>query len=191
MSAWLQSYNQLNETQQLNIQRWLHLNKFIANTLNIPEKQWFEEYLGECMAKPLDYSFMEATLPGFKGVDIPGQGESFTKELDPTSFLGPKVPLRAQNNMGKLSPELQDQISTLLEKGEPEQVKLKPADVAQLQKTFSSVKPLAKLKRPNFRKLILGRDFATNEVTMTIEGQEEILRQNVMEFGAVLSRKLH
>ena len=191
MSAWLQSYNQLNETQQLNIQRWLHLNKFIANTLNSPEKQWFEEYLGDCMAKPLDYSFMEATLPGFKCVDIPGQGESFTKELDPTSFLGPKVPLRAQNNMGKLSPELQDQIPTLLEKGEPEQVKLMPADVAQLQKMFSSVKPLAKLKRPNFRKLILGRDFATNEVTMTIEGQEEILRQNVMEFGAVLSRKLH
>ena len=93
--------------------------------------------------------------------------------------------------MGKLSPELQDVIASMLENGEPSTIKLKPADVAQLQKMFSSVKTLAKLKRPNFRKLILGRDLAKNEMTLTIEDGDEILRTNVMEFGAVLSRKLH
>ena len=191
MSAWLESYKKLSEPQQVNVQRWLHLNKFIANTLNVDEKQWFEEYIGACMAQPLDYSFMEATIPGFSGIEVPGQGESFTKALDPTAFLGPKVALRAQNNMGKLSPELQDSVAQMLETGEPASAKLKPADVAQLQKMFSSVKALAKLKRPNFRKLILARDLATNDMTLTIEGSDEILRINVMEFGAVLSRKLH
>jgi len=191
MSAWVESYNQLSEAQQVNVQRWIHLNKFIARTLKIPEQQWFESYIGDCMAKPLDYSFMEATIPGFSGIDVPGQGESFTKEMDPTDFLGPKVALRAQNNMGKLSSNLQDLIAQILETGEPGSTKLNPADVAQLQKMFSSVKALAKLKRPNFRKLILARDLATDDMTLSIEGSDEILRMNVMEFGAVLSRKLH
>ena len=190
MSKWLEGYNQLSEAQQVNVQRWIHLNKFIANTLKIDERKWFEAYLGEAMANPLDYSFMEATIPGFSGIDVPGQGESFTVAADP-SFSGPKVPLRAANNMGKLSPQLQDTISTMLETGAPESSKLKPADVAQLQKIFGSQKTLAKLKRPDFRKLVLARDPATDEMTLTVDGGSEVLRANIMEFSAVLSRKLH
>lgn len=190
MSAWTESYNQLSEAQQVNVQRWIHLNKFIARTLNVPEKQWFEDYIGECMAKPLDYGFMEVTIPGFSGIAVPGQGESFTTATDPSAVLGPRVALRAQNNLGKLSPDLQDQIARFLETGESDPVKLKPADVAQLQKMFSSVKALAKLKRPSFRKLTLARDLATDDMTLTVEGAEEIMRTNLMEFAAVMSRKL-
>ncbi len=190
MSKWLEGYNQLSEAQQVNVQRWIHLNKFIANTLRIDERKWFEEYLGEAMANPLDYSFMEATIPGFDGIEVPGQGESFSSGTDP-AFMGPKVALRAENNMGKLSPDLQDAIAGMLENGEPEVMKLKPADVAQLQKIFRSHKGLAKLKRPDFRKLSIRRDLATSEMVLAVEGDGEVLRANIMEFSAVLSRKLH
>ena len=190
MSDWLRGYEALPENKKVNVQRWLHLNKFIANTLKIPEQKWFEGYLGEAMANPLDYSFMEATIPGFSGLEVPGQGESFTKSVDIGGFTGPKVPLRAENNMGKLSPDLQDAIAGMLEQAEPESVRLKPADVAHLQKMFPGHKPLAKLKRPLFRKLQLLRDLATDEIALAVDDGDEVLRVNVMEFGAVLGRKL-
>lgn len=191
MSEWLKGYEQLSEEKKVNVQRWIHLNKFIANTLKIPEQKWFEEYIGNAMKTPLDYSFMESTIPGFAGVDVPGQGETFSMGIDPGGFSGPKVPLRAQNNMGRLSPALQDAIASMLETGEPERLKLSPSDVAQLQKIFRGEKALAKLKRPSFRKVSVQRDLATDEMVLNVEGEGEILRMNVMEFGAVMSRQLH
>jgi len=190
MSGWRQSYEQLSDEQKVNVQRWIHLNKFIANTLKIPEPKWFEEYVGHAMQYPFDYSFMEATLPGFAGLEVPGQGESFTKGMDLTGFAGPKVPLRAENNLGKLSPDLQDAIAGMMESGEPERVKLLPSDVAQLQKILPGEKPLARLKRQDFRSVELARDLASGELVLSAN-DAELFRMNVMEFGAVMSRKLH
>ena len=188
MSEWLRSYERLPEASKVNVQRWMHLNKFIANTLRIPEQTWFETYLGDAMKDPLDYRFMEACIPGLSGAALPGEGESFELGAEFGGFDGPKVPLRAENNMGKLSPDLQDTIASMLEAGEPEAVKLSPADVAQLQKMFRSERRLAKLKRPNFRKLTLARE--ADEMTLQITGGDEILRMNLMEFSAILSRPL-
>ena len=190
MSEWARAFEALSEEQKVNVQRWIHLNKFIARTLKVPEQAWFETYLGEAMANPLDYSFMEPTFPGFSGMEVPGQGESFTKGFDPSALVGPKVAIRAENNLGRLSPELQDAIAGMLEKGEPESVHLVASDVAQLQKMFPGQKGLAKLKRPDFKKLSLARDLASDDMVLGVAGGDEVLRLNVMEFGAVMSRKL-
>ncbi|MBI2375377.1 MAG: hypothetical protein HYV07_15385 [Deltaproteobacteria bacterium] len=187
MSTWLEAYESLPEESKVNVQRWIHLNKFIARTLKIDEKAWFEEWVGWAMQNPLDYSFMEACIPGFVGMD---QEESFVRGLDAGQTATPRVPLRAKNNLGRLSPELQDAIAGMLEKGEPERTSLTPADVAQLQKIFSSQKELAKLKRPDFRKLTLVRDFATDDLVLSVGDGPEVLRLNLMEFSAVMGRAL-
>lgn len=189
VSAWLEAYEQLPEEIQGRVQRWLHLQKFISQTLKIPWEKWVEHYLGYCMEHPFDYSFMEATFPSFAGFDGPtGQGVSFSKEIDPATALVARVPLRAQNNMGKLSPDLQDALGGMLEVGDPSATRLLPADVVHLQKMFPKEKALAKLKRKDFRKLTIERD--GDDVVVEVEGGDELLRLNVLEFSAVMSRAL-
>lgn len=185
MSDWLQGYEALSEERKVNVQRWLHLNKFIAKTLRIDERAWFEDYVGGAMQAPFDYSFMLETIPGFQGLDASGQGESFTRGMEPGLFSGPAVALRAKNNMGKLSPQLQDALAGLIERGEPPALGLLPGDVAHLQKMFPGARGLAKLKRSEFRGVQLERD--EDDVTMSVAGGE-ILRINVLEFATVLSR---
>ncbi|MFO0728595.1 MAG: hypothetical protein U1E65_32765 [Myxococcota bacterium] len=189
MATWTEGYNALPDEAKVNVQRWIHLNKFIAQTLKIDELKWFEGYLGEAMAQPFDYSFMGETMPGLSGLGLEGKGEVFTRGMEPGGFVGPRVPLRAKNNMGRLSPALQDALAGLIEQGEPSSVALSPADVATLQKIFPTAKGLAKLKRPDFRSVALGRDMSAQEVTMSA-ASGELLRMNVMEFAAVLSRAL-
>ncbi len=187
MGTWLEAYESLSEESKANVQRWIHLNKFIARTLRIEERAWFEDWVGGAMRNPMDYSFMEACIPGFVGI---GQEESFVRGLDSGQSATPRVPLRAKNNLGRLSPELQDAIASMLEKGEPDSTSLTPADVAQLQKIFANQKELAKLKRPDFRKLRLSVDLATQDLVLAVEGGAEVLRMNPAEFSAVMSRAL-
>jgi hypothetical protein len=189
VSAWLEAYERLPEDAQARVKRWLHLQKLIAQTLRLSWEEWIEQYLGYAMAHPFDYRFMEATFPAFTGIEAdPGQGASFTKELDPATALTARVPLRAKNNLGRLSPELQDAIAGMLERGEPSVTKLVPADVVHLQKIFLKEKALAKLKKKDFKALTLERD--GDDILITLEGGEEILRMNVLEFGATMSKAL-
>lgn len=186
MTSWIEAYQALDEPRKVNVQRWLHLNKFIAQTLRVDERAWFEDYLGGVMNAPFDYSFMAETIPGLVGLEL--DGETFTRGADPSGFSGPRVPLRSKNNLGKLSPELQDALSGLLERGEPMQAGLTPQDVATLQKIFPGAKGLAKLKRPDFRGVQILRE--ADEVAMRAPSGEEILRINVLEFAGVMSRTL-
>jgi hypothetical protein len=189
MADWLQGYEALSEERKVNIQRWIHLNKFIARTLRVDERAWFEDYVGGAMQAPFDYGFMADTAPEVSGHEAIGSGETFSRGLEPGAMVGPRVPLRAKNNMGRLSPQLQDTLAGLLERGEPSSVSLIPADVAQLQKIFPSAKGLAKLKRPDFRSVRIERDPVNDDVMMSA-GQTELLRVNLLEFAAVMSRAL-
>jgi hypothetical protein len=189
VSSWIESYEALDEARQVNVQRWLHLNKFIAHTLKIDERAWFEDYLGGAMQRPFDYGFMADTIPGLTGLGLEGAGETFTRGIEPGGFVGSKVALRARNNMGRLSPPLQDALAGLLERGEPSAVALLPSDVATLQKIFPSAKGLAKLQRKDFRSVGLARDAATDELVMT-GPPGELVRINVLEFAGVLARPL-
>lgn len=189
MAGWLESYNQLTEEQQDRVQRWLHLNKFIAHTLRIPWNDWVDKHLTPCMQKPMDYSFMEATIAELGGLGVEGRGASFSSGMDPSTRLVRRVPLRARNNLGRLSPELQDRIAQLLERADRPRLKLVAADVAMLQKIFPAEKTLGRLKKPDFRKVEIFRD--EDDLVLLIEGRgEEILRLNVLEVSAVLSRAL-
>jgi hypothetical protein len=187
MTSWIEGYEALDEARKINVQRWMHLNKFIAHTLKIDERAWFEDWVGDAMRQPFDYGFMADTFPGLTGLNL--DSETFTRGMDPgAAFAGPRIPLRAKNNLGRLSAELQDALAGLLERGEPMSAGISPQDVATLQKIFPSAKGLAKLKRPDFRGVQIAR--AGDDVTMTGPGGDEILRVNVMEFAAVMSRVL-
>jgi hypothetical protein len=189
VSAWLEAYERLPEDAQARVKHWLHLQKLIAQTLRLSWEEWIEKYLGYAMEHPFDYRFMQATFPAFAGVDAePGQGASFTTQMDPATALTARVPLRAKNNLGRLSPELQDAIGAMLETGEPSSVKLLPADVVHLQKIFLKEKSLAKLKKKDFKALTLERD--GDDIFISLEGGEELLRINVLEFGATMSKAL-
>ncbi|MCK6547247.1 hypothetical protein L6R52_15455 [Myxococcota bacterium] len=189
MPSWAESYEELSEEQQARVQRWLHLNKFIAHALNLTWKDWVDKYLAPAMEKPMDYAFLEAVLTDFQGLGLEGQGVTFSKSVDPSTRAISRVPLRAKNNLGRLSPELQDAIAGMLEKGAPERAKLTPADAAMLQKIFPGEKKLAKLPKPAFRKLSLARD--EDDVVLEVEDEADpVLRQTVVEFGAVMSRTL-
>lgn len=190
MASWIEGYEALDEARKVNVQRWMHLNKFIANTLRIDERAWFEEWLAGVMAAPFDYGFMADTIPDASGLasGLGLDGETFSRGTDPGGFSGPRVALRAKNNLGKLSPELQDALSGLLERGDPMNAGLSPQDVASLQKIFPTAKGLAKLKRPDFRGVQIARE--GDEVTMRAPSGDEILRINVLEFAGVMSRTL-
>lgn len=186
MASWIEAYESLDETRKVNVQRWMHLNKFIAQTLRLDERAWFEDWLGGVMAAPFDYGFMADTMPNTAGLDL--DGETFSRGTEPGAFAGPRVALRAKNNLGKLSADLQDALSGLLERGDPMNAGLTPQDVASLQKIFPNAKGLAKLKRADFRGVQIARE--GDEVTMVAPSGDEILRLNVLEFAGVMSRTL-
>lgn len=185
MGAWLESYKQLSPDQQERVQAWLHLNKFIARTLRIDWEKWVDEYLQLAMEHPLDYSFMLLCLPEFSGLQMDGAGVSFSKDVDPATAQIARVPLRAKNNLGRLSPELQDAIARLLEERDAEDVSVSPADVAKLQKILAKEKALAKLKRKDFRSVVLARD--ADDIVARV-GEEELFRSSVVELGAELRK---
>lgn len=194
MGAWLEAYEKLDDSRKINVQRWIHLNKFIAKTLRIKEEEWFEGWVGEAMQNPLDYSFMAEAIPGLTehalaSDDAMDAGESFQRSFDPAG-LAPKVPLSAENNLGRFSKDFQEKVQSMLEAGEPEQLALAPADVALLQKIFPSQKALAKLKRPDFRSVVLRRDHAEEDIVASVTGGAEIMRLNVLEFAGVMGRKV-
>ncbi|MCA9555555.1 MAG: hypothetical protein KC933_36335 [Myxococcales bacterium] len=187
MGAWLEAYRQLPEDAQDRVQRWLHLQKFIAHSLKLDWETWVDDFLTPCMQAPLDYAFMEVCLPGFTGFEgVEGQGVTFSRDVDPATAAVARVPLRAQNNLGRLSPELQDQLAGLLEGADAGPHKLSPADVNVLQKMLRSEKALAKLARPLFRKVEVLRD--DNEVVLRVEGGDELVRQSVHELGTFLRK---
>jgi hypothetical protein len=188
MGAWLEAYEQLDDAQKDRVQRWLHLNKFIAHTLHISWEDWVNRFVKPCFDAPLDYSFMSAVITGFTGLGLEGQGVTFTKELDPATRATSRVPLRAKNNLGRLSPDLQDRLAAMLEGTESGPIKLLPGDVTMLQKIMPAEKALVKLPKPSFRKVLMSRE--EDDVVFAVEGAAEIFRINVPELGGVMSRAL-
>jgi hypothetical protein len=187
VAGWLDAYRRLPEEAQERVKYWLHLQRLIAQTLRIPWETWIDRYIAYAMAHPLDYSFMQATFPTmaeFTGLEV----ASFSKALDPATALTARVPLRAKNNLGRLSPELQDAIAAMLETDAGNSAHLSPADVVHLQKIFLKEKSLAKLKKKDFKSLTLERD--GDEIIISIEGGGELLRMNVLEFGATMGKAL-
>jgi hypothetical protein len=188
MSAWLEAFEALPDDVRERVEKWLYLQKFIAQTLRIPWRKWVEHYLAAAMERPFDYSFMQATFPAFLGFDgTEGKGVSFTTGQDAATALVARVPLRAKNNLGRLSPDLQDAIAAMLEE-EGDAVRLLPSDVAQLQKIFPKEKPLARLDKKSFRKVELDRE--GDEIVLRVEGGAELFRINVLEISAVMSKAL-
>ena len=51
MAGWQESYEQLSEEQQERVQRWLHLNKFIAHTLRLDWQTWIDQFIAPAIAK--------------------------------------------------------------------------------------------------------------------------------------------
>lgn len=192
MGVWREAYDRLTPEQQERVFRWIHLNKFIANTLRIPWERWINEFIQPCMEHPLDYGFLSAVFPQFEGLDVEGQGASFSRGMDPSTQAVARVPLRAKNNLGRLSPASQDAISRLLVEGGEDRVRLSAADVAQLQKILPKEKALAKLKKPDFRRLYLARDGDDLLLALGEDGGggEEIVRLNVLEASAIMGRPL-
>ncbi len=183
MGAWLETYEKLTPEQQDRVQRWIHLNKFIARTLKLSFEDWLEKFVQPCMERPLDYSFMAACVPGFTGLE---DNISFSKVADPALAKTSRVPLRAQNNLGRLSPELQDSLASLLEAEGAEALRISPADVAQLQKIFAKEKALAKLQRKDFRSVQIAR--SDEDIVVRLEAGTELLRQSLTEFGAMMRK---
>jgi hypothetical protein len=189
MSGWLEAYERLPEAQKVRVQRWIHLQKFIAETLGMPFEQWVETYVGAAMQAPFDYSFMEAaTISGFAGLDA--DGATFTKDLDPATARVARVPLRAKNQLGRLSSGLQDALARLLEDPEATApVPIPPADVVTLQKILPGEKGLARLKRKDFRKARVVREGP--RVRVVLEGDAApLVDQDVFELSAVLNKPL-
>lgn len=185
MGTFADEYAKLSEEQQGRIQEWVHLQRFIAHTLRMPFEKWVDDFVVPCMEKPLDYSFAEPVIGNYGGIDM---GVSFSKGGDPALANVSRVPLRAKNNLGRLSPELQDQIAALLDQGSAEPVRLQGADVVMLQKIFPSEKALSRLKKPDFRKLSLRRE--GDEVVLALDGAADVMRASVAEFSQVMSRAL-
>lgn len=183
MSSWLEAYEKLPEAQKARVQRWIHLQKFIAETLRVPFDTWIEKYVGAAMNAPFDYSFMQVTVPGFSGLET--EGASFSTALDPATARTARVPLKAKNQMGRLSPALQEALAALLEAPSEDKASVPPADVVTLQKIFPSAKPLAKLKRKDFRNVRIRRE--GNDIVIAVEA-EVLLQQDVFELSAALNR---
>lgn len=185
MSAWQEAYEKLDAEQKARVKRWIHLQQLIARTLNIPFEKWIETYVGDAMAAPFDYTFMEVTVPGFAGLDV--EGASFSHDVDPSTTRIARVPLKAKNQMGRLSPPFQEALAGLLEARETGPVKVPPADVATLQKVLASAKPLARLKRKDFRRVQVRRE--DNILVIELAGDSEVLlQQDLFELSAVLKR---
>ncbi len=190
MGAWLEAYEKLDDAQQDRVQRWLHLNRFIARALRIEWDDWVSAYLQPAMDRPLDYRFMADCVPDFAGFDQVGQGATFTKAVDPATAQTARVPVRASNHLGRLSPRAQDGISALLVTAEMEDdpVRLGPGDVVHLQKVFRREKALGRLPRKDFRRVQVVRE--DNEVVVRVEDGDELCRISVLEFAAEMRRAL-
>ena len=192
MGAWLQAYEKLDDAQKDRVQRWLHLNKFIARALRLDWDDWVSAYLQPAMDRPLDYSFMADCVPDFAGFDHVGQGATFSKHVDPATAQTARVPVRAANSLGRLSPAAQDGIAALLEAaetaGEPDPVDVGPGDVVHLQKVFRREKALGRLQRKDFRRVQVARE--GNEVVVRVQDGDELCRMSVLEFGAEMRRAL-
>lgn len=186
MGAWLDSYKRLSPEQQDRVQAWIHLNKFIARSLRIDWEKWIEEYVSPAMENPMDFAFMEAVASDFQGLGVEGGGVTFTKDVDPATAQTARVPLRAKNNLGRLSNELQDQIAALLESAGTEPVAVGPADVSKLQKILPREKPLATLKRKDFRKVTIARE--DDEIVIAVTDGDELVRTSVLEFGTEMRK---
>jgi hypothetical protein len=188
MGAWLESYEKLSPEQQERVQLWIHLNKFISRTLRIDWEKWIDDYVNPAMENPLDFSFMQDALPdaNFTGLGVEGGGVSFTKDMDPATAQTARVPLRAKNNLGRLSADLQDAIAQLLESAGPAPVAVGPADVAKLQKILPKERPLATLKRKDFRKVTIARD--ADDIVIAVKDGDELVRTTVLEFGAEMRK---
>ena len=100
MGAWLEAYETLDEGQKSRVQKWLHLNKFIARTLRLDWETWVDDYLKPAMAQPLDYGFMADCVPDFQAFETRGQGVTFSTDVDPATAQTARVPLRASNHLG-------------------------------------------------------------------------------------------
>ena len=188
MGAWLEAYEKLDEAQKDRVQRWLHLNKFIVRTLRLDWETWVDDYLQPAMNAPLDYSFMADCVPDFQGLDAAGQGETFSKAVDPATAQTARVPLRAANHLGRLSPDVQDGIARLLESADGAPVVVLPGDVVHLQKIFRREKALGKLPRKDFRSVEVCRD--ANDIVIRVRDGAELVRMSVVEFGAEMRRAL-
>jgi len=187
MGAWLQAYEGLDEAQKDRVQKWLHLNKFITRTLRIDWDTWVDDFLQPAMDNPLDFSFMADCLPNFQGLDASGQGVTFSKDVDPATAQMARVPLRAANNLGRLSPPTQDAIDGLLQSG-GEPVVLPPGDVAHLQKIFRREKALGRLPRKDFRRVQIARE--SNEIVVRVVDGDSLMTLSVVEFGTEMRRTL-
>ena len=186
MSAWLEAYEKLPEAQKGRVQRWIHLQKLVAETLRIDFDRWIEDYVGGAMKAPFDYRFMEVTVPDFAGLDV--EGATFTKDTDPATARTARVPIRAKNQLGRLSPGLQEGFAGLLEGTHAEAIPVPPSDVVTLQKLFPSEKPLAKLKRKDFRRVELSRE--GNDILCGLSGEpaEVLFRLELFEGSAILDK---
>ena len=45
MAGWLEAYEHLNDETKDRVQRWIHLNKFIAHTLRMDWDKWVDDFL--------------------------------------------------------------------------------------------------------------------------------------------------
>ena len=186
VSAWLEAFEQLSEAQKSRLRRWIQLQELIADTLRIPFETWIETYIGEAMQRPFDYSFMQVTVPGFVGLELEGAAVSFSATLDPATARTARVPVRAQNQLGRLSSDFQDRVVELLdEKGVGDSHPVPPGDVACLQKVFPREKALAQLKRKDFRKVRMTRQ--PDSIVLEVEG-DPLLKQDIYEFSAVMNK---
>lgn len=186
MSAWTEGFQRLSTDQKTRVEEWVVLMGFVANTLRIPWKTWVDGYLQDAISKPVDYAFLDATR--VDGFGFGPESVTFTRRADLATLTVPRIPVRSRNNLGRLSPDLQDQIAGMLQHGEPSSLRLQPSDVSLLQKIFPSAKAVAKLKHPDFKKVVLSRSFGEHDITFSIDGGQELARINVVEFTAVMSR---
>ncbi len=186
MSAWLEAFEGLPEAAKERVRRWVLLQRLVADTLGVPFERWVEEYVGGAMAHPFDYRFLDGLVPGgFEGF---GGATEFSLGADPATAGMAKVPVRAANQLGRLSPGFQDAIRRLLDDPEAPAATPPPGDVATLQKIFPGVKALARLKRPEFRRLRLTRDH--DALVLSLDGPAEDLAQLPLEeVASTLARR--
>lgn len=185
MATWLESYKKLPPLQQARVERWIQIQRFVAETLKIDFETWITDYVGGAMEAPFDYSFLEEAA--FVGLNL--TSETFTKDLDPATAQVARVPIKAQNQMGRLSPEFQARVAERLENYLEAPVPIPPADVATLQKLFPKERLLGRLKRKDFKALQLRR--SGNRIELSVKGKEQpLLSMELIGFAAVLNKPI-
>lgn len=184
MSAWLDAFQRLSSEQKERLTVWIHVNELISDVLELPFEAWVERYVTPCMERPMDYDFVEPILGDFAGLGIHG---TFSRTPDASTRDVPRVPVRARNNLGRFSPTLQEALTGMLDRGEPVSIQPAAPDVVLLQKLLPAEKPLVKLRKSEFRKLVIAR--LGDEVTFSIDGQP-IVRLDAGTLAQLLSKPL-